>query len=78
MDSEERKERRSRIVIGDLDVVTATDAKNKFGELLHRVCYDKVPVLIEKSGRPMAVMLDYAEYVKLRKQIEEGKPLNGM
>ena len=78
MDREDKKEKRSRIVIGDIDVVTATDAKNKFGELLHRVCYDKVPVLVEKSGRPMAVMLDYAEYVRLLKQIEESKPVNGL
>ncbi|MEN6485548.1 MAG: type II toxin-antitoxin system prevent-host-death family antitoxin [Syntrophobacteraceae bacterium] len=78
MDREDRKEKRNRIVIEDLDVVTATDAKNKFGELLHRVCYDKIPVLVEKSGRPMAVMLDYGEYLKLRRQAEENKPVNGL
>jgi prevent-host-death family protein len=62
---------KQRIVIKDLDVFTATEAKNRFGELLHRVCYDKVPVLIEKSGRPMAVLLDYPEYLNLQKKISQ-------
>jgi prevent-host-death family protein len=68
---EKKGDKQPRIVIADLDVFTATEAKNRFGELLHRVCYDKVPILIEKSGRPMAVLLDYAEYLNLQRQIKQ-------
>lgn len=56
---------KSRIRIDDLHTIPATRAKNRFGELLHTVCYDKVPVLIEKGGRPMAVVVDYQTYMNL-------------
>jgi len=41
-----RGEHKSQIQIQDLDMVSATEAKNRFGDLLHRVVYDHEPVLI--------------------------------
>ncbi|MBI5212997.1 MAG: type II toxin-antitoxin system Phd/YefM family antitoxin [Nitrospirae bacterium] len=64
---DDKNKKQSRIAIEDLHVISATEAKNKFGDLLHRVCYEKTPVLIEKGGRPMAVVVDYTEYLKLKK-----------
>ena len=43
--------------------MSATDAKNKFGELLEMV--RKEPVRIQKNGRDVAVMLSAEEYVRL-------------
>ncbi len=58
---------KSRITIDDLDMIPATQAKNRFGDLLHRVCYEKQPVLIGKSGRPMAVVMDVEQYFELKR-----------
>jgi prevent-host-death family protein len=43
--------------------MTATDAKNRFGELLEMV--RKEPVRIQKNGRDVAVMLSAEEYAEL-------------
>lgn len=43
---------------------TATHAKQHFGALLDKV--QKEPVLIEKSGRKVAVLLAYEEYEALQ------------
>lgn len=42
---------------------TATKAKNRFGELLDMSITE--PVAIEKKGRPVAVLLSFAEYRRL-------------
>ena len=64
----DERERKSRIKIEDLDMVPATQAKNRFGDLLHRVSYEKRPVLIERGGRPMAVIMDVEQYLELKRQ----------
>jgi prevent-host-death family protein len=45
---------------------TATDAKNKFGEILDASMTE--PVMIEKNGRPVAVLISKAEYDRLSPQ----------
>lgn len=65
---EKKTSAKPRITIEDLEMVPATQAKNRFGDLLHRVCYEKKPVLIEKSGRPMAVIMDVDQYLDLKRQ----------
>lgn len=40
--------------------VTATEAKNKFGELLETV--NKEPVFIQKNGRDVAVLMSKADF----------------
>ncbi len=61
-------DRKTRIQIQDMDTVSATDAKNRFGDLLHRVVYDHEPVLIERNGRPMAVLIDIDQYLDMRRK----------
>ena len=43
--------------------VTATDAKNRFGQVLEQA--QRRPVSIEKGGRPHSVMLFVAQYEAL-------------
>lgn len=43
--------------------ISATDAKNKFGEVLEMA--RKEPVRIQKNGRDVAVMLSAEEYQRL-------------
>jgi len=62
------EKKKANITIQDLNMVPATQAKNKFGDLLHRVCYEKDPILIEKNGRPMAVIMDIDLYMELKKR----------
>ena len=63
-----RGEHKPQIQIQDLDTVSATEAKNRFGDLLHRVVYDHEPVLIERNGRPMAVLVDIDQYLDMRRK----------
>lgn len=62
------KKKRPRIQIQDLDAVSATDAKNRFGDLLHRAVYGHAPILIERNGRPMAVLIDIEQYLELKRR----------
>jgi prevent-host-death family protein len=47
-----------------MKVITAKDAKNRFGELMDTV--QREPVSIEKHGRPVAVVLSEVEYEKMK------------
>jgi prevent-host-death family protein len=44
--------------------ISATEAKNKLGACLDKA--QREPVLIESSGRPRAVILNYEEYERLQ------------
>lgn len=46
-----------------MEILTASDAKREFGDLLLKV--QSAPVGINKNGKPVAVMLSYAEYEQL-------------
>lgn len=48
---------------------SASDAKNRFGELLDAA--QREPVRIEKHGRGTAVMVSEAEYAQMALQIAE-------
>ena len=64
-----RGDQKAQIKIQDLDTVTATDAKNRFGDLLHRGVYGHEPVLIERNGRPMAVLVDIDQFLDMRRKL---------
>lgn len=49
--------------------IKATDAKNKFGQLLDGAQHEAV--LIEKNGRDIAIVLSNSEYERLKAQEEE-------
>ena len=51
-------------------VMTASDAKNKFGELLDNSRME--PVRIQKNGRDVAVVLSPEEFQRLAEQAEKG------
>ena len=46
-------------------VVTALDARTNFGKLLRRVEDEGRSLIIEKRGRPRAVLLSIRDYVRL-------------
>ena len=43
----------SRIQLSDLQPIPATEAKNRFGDLLFQVTLDGTPRLIERNGKPV-------------------------
>ncbi|MBW1782270.1 MAG: type II toxin-antitoxin system Phd/YefM family antitoxin [Deltaproteobacteria bacterium] len=46
-------------------VVTATEARIRFGELIRRVVENRESVIVERSGKPQAVVLSVSEYERL-------------
>lgn len=57
----------TRISIKDLQPITATDAKVRFGELLHRTSVDNETFVVNRQRRPVAVVLSYKHYCELIK-----------
>ncbi len=43
-----------------MEVVTATETKNRFGQVLQKAARE--PVAIEKSGHPVAVLVSYETF----------------
>lgn len=56
-----------------MDIISAKDAKNRFGHLLNSV--QLTPVEIQKHGTPVAVILSAEEYYRLE-QMEDSYWLN--
>ncbi len=47
-------------------IVSATEARSRFGELMRRAVESQEPVIIERAGKPYVVILSFEEYHKLR------------
>jgi len=47
-------------------VVSATEARIRFGELMRRVVEEQEPVVVERGGKPHVVVISIAEYERLR------------
>ena len=45
--------------------VAATQAKVKFGEILHETSVEGKRFLVNRQGKPVAVVLSYRDYVEL-------------
>ena len=56
-----------RISIKDLRPINATEAKVRFGELLHRTSVENEAFVVNRQGRPVAVVLSYNHYCKIAK-----------
>jgi len=55
----------SRIKIKDLEPISATVAKVRFGELLHQASVEGKAFIVNRQGRPVAVVLSYRQYLEL-------------
>lgn len=61
----------SKIKFKDLEPVSATKAKVRFGELLHQTSIDGRIFVVNRQGRPVSVILSYRQYCEL---LERQKP----
>lgn len=50
--------------------VSATEARVHFGELLQKVESDGGPVIVEKGGKPVAVILSTRRYEEMTRESE--------
>lgn len=48
------------------NVISATDAKNNFGNLLSQVADSGEPVVVERQGKPRAAIISMEQYRELR------------
>lgn len=46
-------------------VITATDARIRFGELIRRVADSRESVIVERGGKPQVVIISLPEYEQL-------------
>lgn len=54
-----------------MSTITATDAKNKFGQVLDQAQH--APVHVQKNGRDVAVVISAAEYERLSAATAEAR-----
>lgn len=47
-------------------VVTATEARVRFGDMIRRVVEDEEAIIVERGGKPQIVMLSLAQYERLK------------
>jgi prevent-host-death family protein len=55
-------------------VVSATEARIRFGELMRWVVEGREPVIVERGGKPYVVVLSVTEYERLQIGQEEQEP----
>jgi len=61
------------IKIKDLEPIAATTAKINFGDILHQTSVNGKKFVVNRQGKPVAVILSYNDYCKLIEQIKEVK-----
>lgn len=59
-----------------MKMVPATDLKNRFGNYLGEVVYGKEPLVVEKHGRPVAVLVRYEDWINQEKGRQESPALH--
>lgn len=57
--------------------VNTVEAKNRFNQLVAEVNETREPVIVEKRGKPVAVVLDYQSYQK-EAVAKKGEPDEGL
>ena len=55
----------AKIKIKNLEPIAATRAKVVFGEILHETSVEGKKFLVNRSGKPVSVILSYKEYLEL-------------
>ena len=57
--------KKTRITIDDLEPIPATQAKVRFGDVLHQTAVNERKFVVNRQGKPVAVILGYREYCAL-------------
>jgi len=59
-------------------VVSATEARIHFGELMRRVVSKKEPVIVERGGKPQVVIVSVAEYEQWKTERQRSNAQNAL
>ena len=54
-----------KIRIDDLESIAATQAKVRFGDILHQTSVDGKKFVVDRHGKPVSVIISYHEYCRL-------------
>ena len=52
----------------DTKTLSATEVKNRFGRVLREISQTGGPIIVEKDGKPVAVILSVSEYIRMQPQ----------
>lgn len=52
----------------DAKTLPATEVKNRFGRVLREISQTGGPIIVERDGKPVAVILSVSEYTKMYPQ----------
>ena len=52
----------------NLQSLPATEVKNRFGRVLRQIAKTGGPIIVERDGKPVAVILSMGEYQRLQPQ----------
>lgn len=55
-----------------MKTVSVRDARANFSELLGSVYYTNIPVMVERKGKPIAVVINPSQYQQLKKIKADG------
>ena len=55
----------AKIEISDLQPISATQAKVRFGDVLHETAVNRKRFVVGRHGKPVCVILSYREYCEL-------------
>lgn len=55
----------TKIKIEDLEVITSTNAKLTFGDIIYQTAVEGKKFLVNRNGKPMVVIIGFNEYQKL-------------
>jgi prevent-host-death family protein len=55
----------AKITIKDLEPLAATEAKLRFGDILHQTSVEGRRFVVNRQGRPVSVILSYKDYCEL-------------
>ncbi len=51
--------------------MSAKEARDKFSEVLNRVYYQHEPIIVERQGKPMAVVVSIADFERYQQLTKE-------
>ena len=51
-----------------IKTLAATEVKNRFGRVLNEVSTSGNPIIVEKSGKPVAVIISVKDYEQIQQQ----------
>ena len=54
----------------DIRTLPATEVKNRFGRVLREIMQTGGPIIVERDGKPVAVILSIDDYTRLQPQID--------